>query len=122
MQFLINLFGGIMKDAIHDIGKNINEIFDSGTVANQLFRRIFCNSKFFGTHVHLGTLTFQKILNHKNFLEKLDLRQRHYKSYLEFLTNCIISFQLSQNKFLKKNAKSVLPNAKTAALYFCGNV
>lgn len=29
MQFLINLFGGIMKDAIHDIGKNINEIFDS---------------------------------------------------------------------------------------------
>jgi len=29
MQFLINLFGGIMKDAIHNIGKNINEIFDS---------------------------------------------------------------------------------------------
>jgi hypothetical protein len=54
-----------------------------GTVANQLFRRIFCNSKFFGTHVHLGTLTFQKILNHKNFLEKLDLRQRHYLSALK---------------------------------------
>ena len=60
----------------------VEDIYDAmkmnkGTVANQLFRRIFCNSKFFGTHVHLGTLTFQKILNHKNFLEKLDLRQRH---------------------------------------------
>ena len=57
-----------------------SKITNYGTVANQLFRRIFRNSKFFGTHVHLGTLTFQKILNHKNFLEKLDLRQRHYVS------------------------------------------
>ena len=47
------------------------------TVANQLFRRIFRNSDFFQTHVHLGTLTFEKNQNHKNFLEKLDLRQSH---------------------------------------------
>ena len=31
---------------------------DNGAVANQLFRRTFRNSKFFKTHVHLGTLTF----------------------------------------------------------------
>ncbi len=45
------------------------------TVANQTFRRIFRNSNFFETHEHLGTLTFQKNLNHKNFLENFDLRQ-----------------------------------------------
>ncbi len=44
------------------------------TVANQTFRRIFRNSNFFETHVHLGTLTFQKNLNHKNFLENFNLR------------------------------------------------
>ena len=52
-----------------------------GTVANQLFRRTFRNSNFFGTHVHLGTLTFQKNLNHKNFLEKLDLRDSALRNY-----------------------------------------
>jgi len=31
---------------------------DKGAVANQLFRRTFRNSKFFKTHLHLGTLTF----------------------------------------------------------------
>ena len=49
------------------------------TVANQLSHRIFRNSDFFQTHVHLGKLTFEKNYNHKNFLEKLDLRQSHYK-------------------------------------------
>ncbi len=43
------------------------------TVANQIFR----NSDFFQTHIHQGTLTFEKNQNHKNFLEKLDLRQSH---------------------------------------------
>ena len=47
----------------------------NGTVANQTFRRTFRNSYFFETHVHLGTLTFQKNKNHKNFLENFDLRQ-----------------------------------------------
>ncbi len=54
-----------------------NSIFSlfRGTVVNQFFRRIFYNSDFFQTHVHLGTLTFEKNQNHKNFLEKIDLRQ-----------------------------------------------
>ena len=52
--------------------KNVSK----GTVANQTFRRTFGNSNFFETHVHLGTLTFQKNLNHQNFLENFDLRQR----------------------------------------------
>ena len=47
-----------------------------GAVANQLFRRTFRNLKFSEAHANLGALTFQKILNHKNFLEKLDLRRR----------------------------------------------
>ncbi len=38
------------------------------------FVELFAIQIFFQTHVHLGTLTFQKNLNHKNFLEKLDLR------------------------------------------------
>ena len=42
------------------------------SVANQTFR----NFDFFQTHVHLGTLTFEKNQNHKNFLENFDLRDR----------------------------------------------
>jgi hypothetical protein len=41
------------------------EVFQDGlfneSVANQAFRRTCRNSDFFETHVHLGTLTFQKI-------------------------------------------------------------
>ncbi len=33
---------------------------ENGAVANQNFRRIFRNSNFFETLVHLGKLTFQK--------------------------------------------------------------
>jgi hypothetical protein len=47
--------------------------------ANQTFRRTFGNSNFFETHVHLGTLTFQKNLNHQNFLENFDLRSAPLK-------------------------------------------
>jgi hypothetical protein len=42
------------------------------------FVEFFAILIFFQTHVHLGTLTFEKNYNHKNFLEKFDLRQRHY--------------------------------------------
>jgi hypothetical protein len=61
-----------------------------GTVTNQLFRRTFRNSIFFGTRVHLGTLTFQKNLNHKNFLEKLDLRQCYKKLIHKILTTFLL--------------------------------
>jgi len=75
---------------IDRIETRIETVFDSdntikklpkalyGTVANQTFRRTFRNLNFFETHVHLGTLTFQKNLNHKNFLENFDLRQCLY--------------------------------------------
>ena len=58
------------------------------TVANQTFRRIFRNSNFFETDVHLGTLTFQKNLNHKNFLENFDLRQSLYRFCREVRAFC----------------------------------
>jgi hypothetical protein len=40
-----------------DISEYAEDDFN-GAVANQLFRRTFRNSKFFKTHLHLGTLTF----------------------------------------------------------------
>ena len=57
-------------------------LLNNETVANQLFRRIFRNSNFFQTHMRLSTLTFEKNHNHKNFLEKLDLRQSYNKKKL----------------------------------------
>ena len=66
-----------LKDCEQDKLVSLFAHLDNGTVANQLFRRIFRNSDFFQTHVHMGTLTFEKNQNHKNFLEKLDLRQCH---------------------------------------------
>ncbi len=56
LQFMISVWCGANAYEQCEVVR-----FDDGTVANQTFRRNFRNSKFFETHVHLGTLTFQKI-------------------------------------------------------------
>jgi hypothetical protein len=62
----------ISQSQVSSLLSNALKLINKGAAANQLFR----NSDFFQTHVHLGTLTFEKNQNHKNFLKKLDFRQR----------------------------------------------
>jgi hypothetical protein len=77
--FLVKIYSknnAVSLDTDFILCRNFSSKILCESVANQTFRRTFRNSDFFQTHVHLGTLTFEKNQNHKNFLENFDLRDR----------------------------------------------
>jgi|LauGreSBDMM110SN_4_FD.fasta_scaffold33570_2 hypothetical protein len=89
--------------------KNFKEL-----LANQTSR----NSDFFETHVHQGTLTFQKNRNHKNFLENFDLR--HALKAL-FLNLFLIISLMSCTKITPKSYQNNTPNLDIRK-YLSGNI
>ena len=82
---------------------------------NQLFRRIFRNSDFFQTHVRLSTLTFEKNHNHKNFLEKLYLRNSLFK---EKGVRPLFKILIKYNGFQFKYFSICILAANNGAIFF----